>query len=219
RSIPLNNALFTIVGVMPPGFRGIEPIAGPDLWVPIMTYPVTTTGQTRQGLASRRFDWFGMTGRLKPGIDLKQAEADLKTIARQLEQEYPNDNRGRTVGVRPLNVFDPETQHQLFTSVGMLMTVVGLILLIACTNVANLMLARAIGRQKEMAIRQALGASRERLVRQLLTEGLLLAMLGGAVGLLVARVAQRVLWVYRPPTLGADSVDLAMSPQVLVFTA
>src|SRR6185503_15051020 len=137
RSVPLNNALFTIVGVMPPGFRGIEPIAGPDLWVPIMTYPVTTTGQTRQGLASRRFDWFGMTGRLKPGIDLKQAEADLKTIARQLEQEYPNDNRGRTVGVRPLNVFDPETQHQLFTSVGMLMTVVGLILLIACTNVAN----------------------------------------------------------------------------------
>jgi predicted permease len=219
RSIPLNNALFTIVGVMPPGFRGIEPIAGPDLWVPIMTYPVTTTGQTRQGLASRRFDWFGMTGRLKPGITLKQAEADLKTIARQLEQEYPNDNRGRTAGVRPLNVFDPETQHQLFTSVGMLMTVVGLILLIACTNVANLMLARAIGRQKEMAIRQALGASRERLVRQLLTEGLLLAMLGGAVGLLVARVAQRVLWVYRPPTLGADSVDLAMSPQVLVFTA
>jgi predicted permease len=219
RTIALNNASFTVVGVMPAGFRGIEPIAGPSLWVPIMTYPVTTTGQTRQGLASRRFDWLWMTGRLKAGVTATQAEANLKTIARQLEQVYPNDNRGRSIGVRPLNVFDPGMQRQVFTSVGMLVTLVGLILFIACTNVANLMLARAAARQKEMAIRQALGASRARLVRQLLTEGLLLAAVGGAVGLLVARWAHRILWSYRPPTLGPDGVDLALNAQVLVFAA
>jgi predicted permease len=219
RTITLNNSAFTVLGVMPPGFRGIEPIAGPDLWVPIMTYPITTTGQTRQGLASRRFDWFALTGRLKPGVTRSQAEANLKTIARQLEQAYPNDNGGRSVGVRRLNVFDPGMQRHLFTSIGMLMTIVGLILFIACTNVANLMLARAAARQKELAIRQALGASRARLLRQLLTEGLLLSIVGGAAGLLVARSAQRILWSYRPPTLGPSDVDLALNLQVLVFTA
>lgn len=218
-TISLNNHAFAVVGVMPAGFRGIESMGGPALWVPIMTYPVSTSGQTLQGLGSRRYDWFRMTGRLKTGVTLQQAEANLKTIARQLEQAYPNDNGGRSAGLRPLGVLNPDQRQTIITSVGLLMTIVGLVLFIACTNVANLMLARAAVRQKEMAIRLAMGASRGRLIRQLLTEGLLLAVVSGLVGLLVARWAQGVLWSYRPYGYDADFVDLRVNPQVLGFTA
>jgi putative ABC transport system permease protein len=218
-TISLNNHAFAVVGVMPAGFRGIASIGGPALWVPIMTYPVITSGQTLQGLGSRRYDWFWMTARLKAGVTLQQAEASLKTIARQLEQAYPNDNAGRSVGIRPLSALSPNQRQTILTSVGLLMTIVGLVLFIACTNVANLMLARAGVRQKEMAIREAMGASRGRLIRQLLTEGFLLAVVSGLVGLLVARWAQAVLWSYRPDGFGADFVDLRLNLQVLAFTA
>jgi macrolide transport system ATP-binding/permease protein len=217
RTMSVNNHPFTIVGVMPAGFRGIESVGGAALWVPTMTYPVATTGQVLQGVPSRRFDWFLATGLLKPGVTLPQAEANLKAIARQLEQSFPNDNGGRSVGVRRLGL-SPEERRTITTSVGLLMTIVGLVLFIACTNVANLMLARATVRQKEMAIRQALGASRGRLMCQLLTEGLLLALMSGLAGLLLARWAQDLVWSYRPPNLGADDIDLQLNVQVLGFT-
>jgi predicted permease len=218
-TISLNNHAFAVVGVMPTAFRGVASIGGPALWVPIMTYPVITSGQTLQGLGSRRYDWFAMTGRLKAGVTLQQAEANLKTIARQLEQAYPNDNAGRSVRLRPIGALHPDQRRTVLTSVGLLMTIVGLVLFIACTNVANLMLARTAVRQKEMAIRLAMGASRGRLIRQLLIEGLLLAAVSGLIGLLVARWAQGVLWSYRPYGFDADSVDLRMNLQVLGFTA
>src|SRR4029453_8540764 len=165
-TMSVNNHAFTIVGVMPPGFRGIESVGGAALWVPTMTYPVTTTAQTLQGVPSRRFDNFRATGLLKPGVTLPQAEANLKAIARQLEQAFPNDNGGRSVGVRRLGI-SPDERRTIATSVGLLMTIVGLVLFIACANVANLMLARATVRQKEMAIRLTLGAAPGRLMRQL----------------------------------------------------
>jgi putative ABC transport system permease protein len=177
RTISVNRRPFTVVGVMPATFRGTQQVGGPALWMPLMTYPVTTTGQTLQGLGSRRYDWLLVTGLLKPHVTLQQADANLKTIARQLEQAYPNDNGGRSVGVRQLGGVlssDPQRRN-IMTSVGLLMTTVGLVLFIGCANVANLMLARATARQREMAIRQALGASRGRLLRQLLTEVVLLA--------------------------------------------
>jgi macrolide transport system ATP-binding/permease protein len=217
RTISVNNHPFTIVGVMPAGFRGIESVGGAVLWVPTMTYPVATTGQVLQGIPSRRFDWLLATGLLKPGVTLSQAEANLKAIARQLEQSFPNDNGGRSVGVRRLGI-SPEERRTITTSVGLLMTIVGLVLFIACANVANLMLARATVRQKEMAIRQALGASRGRLMYQLLTEGLLLALMSGLAGLLLARWAQDLVWSYRPPNLGADDIDFQLNVQVLGFT-
>ena len=222
RTISLNGNAFTVVGVMPKGFKGTNAIGAPALWVPYMTYPQTTTGFFRE-LAepnSRRGLVFNLTGRLKPGVSVQQAEANLKTIARQLEQEYPNENRGRSVTLIPLAqaTINPGFRDNIVKAGGLLMTIVGLVLLIACANVANLLLARAAARQKEIAVRLSLGAGRGRLIMQLLTEGTLLAVLGGAAGLLLAYWAQGLLWSFRPPFLAADSIDLQPDMRVLLFT-
>jgi predicted permease len=222
RTISLNGNAFTVVGVMPKGFKGTNAIGAPALWVPYMTYPQTTTGFFRE-LAepnSRRGLVFNLTGRLKPGVSVQQAEANLKTIARQLEQEYPNENRGRSVTLIPLAqaTINPGFRDNIVKAGGLLMTIVGLVLLIACANVANLLLARAAARQKEIAVRLSLGAGRGRLIMQLLTEGTLLAVLGGAAGLVLAYWAQGLLWSFRPPFLAADSIDLQPDMRVLLFT-
>jgi predicted permease len=222
RTINLNGSSFTVVGVMPKGFKGTNAIGAPSLWVPYMTYPQTTNGFFRE-LAeptSRRGLVFNATGRLKPGVSVQQAEANLKTIARQLEQEYPNDNAGRSVALIPLAqaTINPGFRANIVRAGGLLMTIVGLVLLIACANVANLLLARAAARQKEIAVRLSLGAGRGRLIRQLLTEGTLLALIGGAAGLLLAFWAQGVLWSFRPPFLAADAIDLQPDMRVLLFT-
>ena len=222
RTITLNGASFTVVGVMPKGFKGTNAIGAPALWVPYMSYPQTTTGFFRE-LAepnNRRGLIFNVTGRLKAGVSVQQAEANLKTVARQLEQEYPNDNKGRGVTLVPLAqaTINPGFRSNIVRTGGVLMTVVGLVLLIACANVANLLLARAAVRQKEIAVRLSLGAGRGQLIRQLLTEGTLLALIGGGAGLLLAFWAQKLLWSFRPPFLAADSIDLQLDMQVLLFT-
>ena len=222
KTINLNGSTFTVVGIMPKGFKGTNAIGAPALWVPYMTYEQTTTGFFRE-LAeptSRRGLVFNMTGRLKPGVSVQQAEANLKTIARQLEQEYPNENQGRSVTLIPLAqaTINPGFRDNIVKAGGLLMTIVGLVLLIACANVANRLLARASARQKEIAVRLSLGAGRGRLIMQLLTEGTLLALIGGAAGLLLAYWAQGLLWSFRPPFLAADSVDLQPDMRVLLFT-
>jgi predicted permease len=222
RTITMNGQAFTVVGVMPNGFKGTNVIGAPALWVPYMTYPQTTTGFFRElaDPTSRRGLFFNVTGRLKPGVSVKQAEANLKTIARQLEQEYPNENKGRNVSLIPLAqaTINPGFRGNIVMAGGLLMTIVALVLLIACANVANLLLARAAVRQKEIAVRLSLGAGRSRLIMQLLTEGALLALLGGAAGLLLAYWAQALLWSFRPPFLEADAIDLQPDVRVLLFT-
>jgi predicted permease len=221
RTVTLNAQAFTVVGIAPKGFRGTNAIGGPTLWVPLMTYQQVTSGFFFENFDTRRALIFNMTGRLKPGVTVQQADANLKTIARQLEQEYQNDNGGRNVTLMPLAqaTINPALRSTFVTAGGLLMTIVMLVLLIACANVANLLLARAAVRQKEIAVRLSLGASRSRLVRQLLTEGTLLALVGGATGLLLAYWAQSLLWSFRPPFLTPDALDLTPDLRVLAFTA
>jgi putative ABC transport system permease protein len=222
KEIDLNNRKFTVVGVMPRGFTGTNAIGAPALWVPYMTYQQTTAGFVQELIKpdSRRGLVFNATGRLKPGVTVQQAEANLKTIARQLEQAYPNENKGRSVTLVPLAqaTVNPGFRNNLMIAGSVLMTIVGLVLLIACANVANLLLARAASRQKEIAVRLSLGASRGRLMLQLLTEGTLLAVIGGVAGLVLANWAQGVLWSFRPPFLQPDAVDLQPDMHVLLFT-
>src|SRR5579864_4835664 len=222
RTISLNGQPFTVVGVMPKGFKGTNAIGAPAVWVPYMTYPVTTNGFFLELIKpdGRRGLVFNVTGRLKPGISVRQAEANLKTIAHQLADAYPNDNQGRGVTLVPLAqaTINPGFRSNIVIAGGLLMTIVGLVLLIACANVANLLLARAGVRQKEIAVRLSLGATRPQLVRQLLTEGTLLALLGGGAGLLLAYWAQGVLWSFRPPFLNVDAIDIHPDGRVLVFT-
>jgi len=178
------------------------------------------TGQLKDLEYNRRFRWLSIVGRLKPQVDLAQAGAAMKTIADGLAKEYPRDNKGRTVELFALNesALGINQRKQFSLAGGVLMSVVGLVLLIACVNLANLLLAQASKREKELSIRAAMGAGRGRLVRQLLTESTVLSLLGGLAGLLVAYWGRNVLWSFRPPFLLDGSIDLSFDAKVLGFT-
>jgi len=221
QNITLNATSYTVVGIAPPDFKGIVSLGPPDvLWIPLSMRDYILSGQIKALENNRRFRWLSIAGRLKPGVTVQQAEAAMKTIAAGLEKEYPRDNKGRTVVLFPLNesALGINQRRQFSLAGGILMGVVGLVLLIACVNLANLLLAQAAKREKELSIRAALGAGRARLVRQLLTESTLLSLLGGAAGLLVAFWGRKLLWSFRPPFLPDGSIDLSFDGRVLGFT-
>jgi predicted permease len=221
QTISLNGTPYTVVGIAPPGFKGIVSLGRPDLlWIPISMRDSVLTGQLQALENNRRMRWLSIVGRLKPQVDVAQAQVAMKTIAAGLEKEYPRENTGRTVELFPLNqsALGINNRRQFSLAGAVLMGVVGLVLLIACVNLANLLLAQASKREKELSIRAAMGAGRFRLVRQLLTESTVLSLMGGLAGLLVAYWGRNVLWSFRPPFLPDGSIDLSFDARVLGFT-
>jgi putative ABC transport system permease protein len=207
KSIQLNGIPHTVVGVMPESFQYPAPDdrKATELWVPLGYNPNNMP---------RRMDFLNVIGRLKPGLSMGQTQVDLATIAAGLEKQYPETNAGWSITLVPLHErFVGDMRPALL----LLIIAVSFLLLVACANVANLLLVRSAARQKEIAIRAALGATRHRLVQQFLTESLLLAVIGGAFGLLLAWVGIRALIAFSPnniPRIEKATLDL----RVLGFT-
>jgi len=225
KTIRLNRHLFTIIGVTPPWFTGLDADTPYDVAIPIGCEPMLHTD--RSALADRDWWWLRILGRLLPGETPQQVEAKMKALAPQVYRAtLPADWRAdgqrdylqRSFAVRPAATGFSDTGAQYRTALFTLMAVVGLVLLIACANIANLLLARSAARQREISIRMAIGAARRRVIRQLISESLLLSILGAAGGLLFAVWGSRLL-VHFLSTAGNElQLDTAPDLHVLAFT-
>lgn len=202
--IRLDGTSATVIGIAPAGFHFMEPV---DLWRPLARNPIVAAN------AGRAVRLFNVVGKLKPDATIEQAQSEIASIARGLEQQFPNSNSG--VGVRLVSLHEQVT-GRVETLLWVLMGAVVLVLLIACVNVTNLMLAQASTRQKEIAVRSALGASRWRLLRQLLIESSVLAMVSGVLGILLAVWGIDLLLALSPGNIPRQS-NIQIDWLVLVF--
>jgi putative ABC transport system permease protein len=203
RSILINDEKYKVVGVMPKGFY--FPNRQVEFWTPARFTP--------EDLARRGSHYLTVVARLKPGVSFARAQSDMSAIAKRLQREYPETNKGIGAVVLPLR---DELAGNYRTGLIALLAGAACVLLIACANVANLLLARATGRQREIALRASLGADRRRLVRQLVTESVLLSAIGGGLGVALARAGLKLLARIVPERMDAT---VAIDTQALVFTA
>ncbi len=216
KDVLINNHQFKVIGIAPEGFKGTEFVYSPDLWLTASMMEWAEPGAT--WIDNRNAKNFFAIGRLKSGVDARQAEASLNLLSQQLAREYPDSNEGQTIKVEPPGFILPDLRGAVVSFTWVMMAAVGLVLLVTCTNLAGLMLARAADRRKEIAIRLAMGANRLRLIRQLLTESILLSFIGGVAGLLLALWIVRALLALKPPIDFPLALDVSIDWRVLLFS-
>lgn len=225
RSININLHPFTVVGVTPPVFQGSQTGLRSEVWIPVMMEQQIVPGGDL--LHARGDGWLLCLGRLKPGVTRTQAEEEINVLMQQIAEQYPDVHKGRNhVTLYPLWRAPYGANAYIHTLLPMLMAIAGVVLLLACANVTNLLLVRSVARRREMAIRLSIGASRWRLVRQLLIESLLLALAGGGVAMLITSWTAGTFMKFVPPTgipisldVRADSTVLLATLVISIFTA
>ncbi|HJQ32700.1 MAG TPA: ABC transporter permease [Pyrinomonadaceae bacterium] len=216
KQLALNGHAFTVVGVAPEGFRAPFVYISPDVFVPLHAQAEAMPG--RDMLADRGAGWLGVRGRLKEGVSFEQAQAEMTMLAERLTSEFADVERGQGAFVRPASHVPGEVRSAVVAFMATLSVVVGLVLLVACANVAGMQLARAASRRREVAIRTALGATRRRVVRQLLTESVMLFLCGGALGALLAVWMKELLLAFLPTGSLAVNFQLELDWRVLGYT-
>src|SRR5215207_3585545 len=216
KDILINNHQFRVIGITPEGFKGTEFVYSPEIWLPASMMEWAEPGAT--WIDDRDSKNFFAVGRLKAGVSASQAEASLNLLGQQLGKEYPDTNEGQSIKIDAPGFILPDLRGAVVSFTWVMMAAVGLVLLVTCTNLAGLMLARATDRRKEIAIRLAMGANRLRLIRQLLTESILLSIIGGIAGLLLALWIVKVLLALKPPIDFPLSLDVGIDWRVLLFS-
>jgi macrolide transport system ATP-binding/permease protein len=215
-TVKINGRDFTVIGVAPPQFTGTESVFTPEFWVPSMMQEWI---ESHSGLEERGDGQWLPFGRLHTGVTLGQARAQLNAVAQQLGRENPGTDEGMALSLTPPGLIDPNVRGAVIAFSGALMLTVLLVLLLACTNLASLLLARVTQRRKEIAVRMAIGATRFRLARQLLTESIMLSVIGAAFGLAIGYALMEVTKASLPRTDFALTLDLRMDWRVVSFVA